>query len=242
MLLRQDQNSLRAWPAQPRGVREKADGREPLEGGLVPVNEIGADSSSSELSYFTNFLPSNLHRTWIGVNHYSASGYGNDWNAIVLHISVCRTLQQIDNTFLGTRQVSAHFGVGDGQIHWYIVLNHAAWAVGHWEWNMHTVSIEHVGMNSASTSTMDMSVQLMTAPARQKGWKQFVVGGNVGIHRWYCATAYPGDLNVRYIVSKANEYLGNGFTYYEVPSGWARPTSQHAPRRALRLLWRRLCH
>ncbi len=44
-LLRQDQDSLRAWLAQPRGVREKADGREPLEGGLVPVNEIGTDSS-----------------------------------------------------------------------------------------------------------------------------------------------------------------------------------------------------
>lgn len=57
--LQQDRDSLRAWPAQPRGVREKADGREPPEGGLVPVNEIGADSDSeSPLSSIAVRLPS----------------------------------------------------------------------------------------------------------------------------------------------------------------------------------------
>lgn len=45
-LLQQDRDSLGAGLARPRGVREKAEGREPLEGGLAPVNEIGADSPS----------------------------------------------------------------------------------------------------------------------------------------------------------------------------------------------------
>lgn len=61
-LLQQGQDSLRAWLAQPRGVREKTYGREPLEGGLVPVNEIGADSTRS--SPACAWLPWSTPASW----------------------------------------------------------------------------------------------------------------------------------------------------------------------------------
>lgn len=64
----------------------------------------------------------------------------------------------------------------------------------------------------------------MAALARQKGWTELVMGANVGIHRWYTSnTTCPATLDVTYLVSKANEYMGNGFVYKEVPFGTATP-------------------
>lgn len=62
----------------------------------------------------------------------------------MIHISECTSHSKIDNTFWGTREASAHLGVEPGQIHQYIGLNDTAWAVGDWEWNKRSVSIEHV--------------------------------------------------------------------------------------------------
>lgn len=60
--------------------------------------------------------------------------YGEDWSVIVIQIAECTSLTQIDNTFWGTREASARYGVAPGQIHQYVGLNDAAWAVGDWEW------------------------------------------------------------------------------------------------------------
>ena len=62
------------------------------------------------------------------------------------------------------------------------------------------------------------------ALARLQQWPELVVGENVGIHKWYSATTCPATLDVTYLVSKANEYMGNGFTYKSVASGAATPT------------------
>lgn len=145
--------------------------------------------------------------------------------AIVIHISECTTLSAIDNTFLGTSQTSAHYGVSSSEIHQYVALENTAWAVGHWIWNTKTVSIEHVGTTSRppSRATLDRSTQLMAALARLKQWPELVLGENVGIHKWYSATSCPATLDVTYLVSKANEYMGNGFTYKSVEDGAAKP-------------------
>ena len=64
---------------------------------------------------------------------------------------------------------------------------------------------------------------LMAALARLKQWPELVLGENVGIHKWYSATSCPATLDVTYLVSKANEYMGNGFTYKSVEDGAAKP-------------------
>lgn len=98
-----------------------------------------------------------------------------------------------------------------GQIHQYVGLNDTAWAVGDWEWNKRSVSIEHVGTtaNPPSYATLDTSAQLMVALARSKGWRHLTMGDNVGIHKWYSSTSCPAGTDVNWLVAKANQYLGN---------------------------------
>ena len=148
---------------------------------------------------------------WKGCAHYSSSRQGEDWSVIVIHISECTSLSQVDNTFWGTREASAHYGVAPGQIHQYVGLNDTAWAVGDWEWNKRSVSIEHVGTtaNPPSYATLDTSAQLMAALARSKGWRHLTMGDNVGIHKWYSSTSCPAGTDVNWLVAKANQYLGN---------------------------------
>lgn len=192
---------------------------------LELVQDTGA--ANTRVSFTTtSYTPPILGTVkWIGARHYSTGRRGNDWLALVIHISECTTLSQIDNTFLGTREASAHYGVGADAVHQYVDLNDTAWAVGNWEWNLRTVSIEHVGTtrNPPSRAVLDRSAELMAALARQKGWTDLTMGVNVGIHKWYCATSCPAGTDVRYLVSKANEYMGNGFTYNEVSGGLCDP-------------------
>lgn len=189
-------------------------------GGLVLGFSNGAlalcqDNGSADQRFaFENatYIPPTLTGVqWKGCAHYSSTRYGEDWSVIVIHISECTSLSQIDNTFWGTREASAHYGVAPGQIHQYVGLNDTAWAVGNWEWNKRSVSIEHVGTtaNPPSYATLDTSAQLMAALARSKGWRHLTMGDNVGIHKWYSSTSCPAGTDVNWLVAKANQYLGN---------------------------------
>lgn len=144
---------------------------------------------------------------------YSRGRYGLDWQAIVIHISECPTMDVLDGTFTGGgREASAHFGVGGTTVHQYVALGDTAWAVGNWEWNKRTVSIEHVGTtaNPPSYETLDTSARLMAALAKLKGWNSLTLGVNVGIHKWYGSTTCPATLDYRWLVKRANEYLESG--------------------------------
>lgn len=189
-------------------------------GGLVLGFSYGAlalcqDNGSADQRFaFENatYIPPILTGVqWKGCAHYSSTRYGEDWSVIVIHISECTSLSHIDNTFWGTREASAHYGVAPGQIHQYVGLNDTAWAVGNWEWNKRSVSIEHVGTtaNPPSYATLDTSAQLMAALARSKGWRHLTMGDNVGIHKWYSSTSCPAGTDVNWLVAKANQYLGN---------------------------------
>lgn len=189
-------------------------------GGLVLGFSNGAlalcqDNGSADQRFaFENatYIPPTLTGVqWKGCAHYSSTRYGEDWSVIVIHISECTSLSQIDNTFWGTREASAHYGVAPGQIHQYVGLNDTAWAVGNWEWNKRSVSIEHVGTtaNPPSYATLDTSAQLMAALARSKGWRHLTMGDNVGIHKSYSSTSCPAGTDVNWLVAKANQYLGN---------------------------------
>ena len=186
----------------------------------------GADQGRRFTFSATAYTPSIMKKVaWKGARYFSQSRFGLDWQALVIHISECPTLDAINNTFHGSREASAHYGVGAGAIQQYVRLTDTAWAVGNWEWNKRTVSIEHVGTtkNPPSRSVLNTSAQLMAGLARQKGWTELVLGTNAGIHKWYGSTTCPATLDVKYLISKANEYMGNGFTYKSVSSGPAKP-------------------
>ena len=130
---------------------------------------ISSDSGAATQRFTldaTDYTPPILNTiSWTGAKHWSSGRQGEDWIALVIHISECSTLSQIDNTFWGTREASAHYGVGNSAIHQYVNLSDTAWAVGNWSWNKRTVSIEHVGTtsNPPSRATLDRSAQLMAA-------------------------------------------------------------------------------
>ena len=196
-------------------------------GSNVSISPDAGASTQRFLLDEASYTPPILNTvSWVGARWYTEGREGNDWTALVIHISECTTLSAVDNTFLGTSQTSAHFGVSDSEIHQYVSLDDTAWAVGNWTWNTRTVSIEHVGTTSwpPSRATLDRSAQLMAALARLRQWPELVVGENVGVHKWYSATSCPATLDVTYLVSKANEYMGNGFTYKSVEGGAAKPT------------------
>ena len=179
--------------------------------GLALYQDNSASNSRFAFEKATYVPPILTSVQWIGCAHFSSTRYGEDWSTIVIHISECNSLSQIDNTFWGSREASAHYGVGPGQIHQYVNLNDTAWAVGNWEWNKRTVSIEHVGTTASSPSyaTLDTSAQLMAALARSKGWRHLKLGDNVGIHKWYSSTSCPAGTDVNWLVERANQYLGN---------------------------------
>ena len=180
-------------------------------GSLALCEDSGSANQRFAFEKATYIPPTLTGIQWKGCAHYSSTRYGEDWSVIVIHISECTSLSQIDNTFWGTREASAHYGVAPGQIHQYVGLSDTAWAVGDWEWNKRSVSIEHVGTtaNPPSYATLDTSAQLMAALARSKGWRHLTMGDNVGIHKWYSSTSCPAGTDVNWLVAKANQYLGN---------------------------------
>ncbi len=182
-----------------------------VDGSLALSEDCGSTDQRFAFENATYIPPTLTGVQWKGCAHYSSSRYGEDWSVIVIHISECTSLSQIDNTFWGSREASAHYGVAPGQIHQYVGLNDTAWAVGNWEWNKRSVSIEHVGTtaNPPSYATLDTSAQLMAALARSKGWRHLTMGDNVGIHKWYSSTSCPAGTDVNWLVAKANQYLGN---------------------------------
>ena len=181
-------------------------------GDALAISEDNGSANQRFAFEKTTYIPPALTEVqWKGCTHYSSSRYGEDWSVIVIHLSEYTSLSQIDNTFWGTREASAHYAVAPGQIHQYVGLNDTAWAVGNWEWNKRSVSIEHVGTtaNPPSYATLDTSAQLMAALARSKGWRHLTMGDNVGIHKWYSSTSCPAGTDVNWLVAKANQYLGN---------------------------------
>lgn len=156
------------------------------DGSNIALTDVSQGSVLRFTFYPIAYTPSILHNIqWMGARYFSSGRQGNDWMALVIHITECTSLQEIADTFWGTRRGSAHFGVGNDGIQQYVGFDDAAWAVGNWQWNLRTVSIEHVGTtgNPPTQETLDRSSRLMAALARQKGWTKLVMGANVGIHQ-----------------------------------------------------------
>ena len=147
---------------------------------------------------------------WMEAAHYTEGRLGNDWDTVVIHISESSTQSSVDSTFTnGERQASAHFSVFGDSIHQYVQDFDTAWAVGNWEANTTTLSIEFVGTteNPPSKATMDTGAQLIATLCAYKGWTSIGLGNHIGVHKDYSATDCPSTTDVPYIVDRAQQYL-----------------------------------
>lgn len=84
---------------------------------------------------------------WIGANasNYTVGRQSKSINKIILHWIV-GTLESADKTFAdGRRQASAHYGVGESEVHQYVKDVDTAWHAGNWPVNLESIGIEHEG-------------------------------------------------------------------------------------------------
>lgn len=148
---------------------------------------------------------------WMGTGYYSKGRQGRSVGAIVPHISCCSSIAGIDNTFgpYSSRKVSTHYAVSETEVHQYVHEYDTAWAVGNWEGNLRTISIEHVGTTDRppTRECLDMGARIMADVARRLGWSRLALGLNVTLHKWYAATACPANMDVEWEVERANLHL-----------------------------------
>ena len=84
---------------------------------------------------------------WVGChpNNFGAGRYNNSIKYVILHWIV-GTLESADATFNNpTRLASAHYGVGDDEIHQWVKESDTAWHAGNLMVNRQSIGIENEG-------------------------------------------------------------------------------------------------
>ena len=114
----------------------------------------------------------------------------------------------------GSRQVSAHYGIGnDGKIVQCVDESNTAWTDGNWNSNCTSVTIETSnnktgGQWTVSDSALNSLIKLVADIAKRNNLGTLVVGKNLTYHSMYAATACPGPYlkgKMSYIASEANK-------------------------------------
>lgn len=84
---------------------------------------------------------------WVGASsgNFTEGRQGKAVSKIILHWIV-GTLESADATFQNpARDASAHYGIGDDEIHQYVKDEDTAWHAGNWNVNLESIGIEHEG-------------------------------------------------------------------------------------------------
>lgn len=134
-----------------------------------------------------------LNIKWVGSPNYGATRFGNNIEYIVCHW-VVGTLASADAVFANPKsQVSAHYGVGNGEIHQYVKESATAWHAGNQTANRKSIGIEHQGGPNLpiTDAVYNTSADLIADICRRYG-KRFPLRA----HREFYATACPGTLDL----------------------------------------------
>lgn len=130
---------------------------------------------------------------WIGSPNYSVGRGGKGIEFIVCHWIV-GDVPAADAVFTkASSQTSAHYAVGDGVVHQYVIEPNTAWHAGNFDINQRSIGIEHRGGPNLpiSDATYETSANLIADICRRYG-KRFPLRA----HREFYATACPGTLNL----------------------------------------------
>lgn len=146
-----------------------------------------------------------MNITWKGADssNYTEGRQGNSIAKIVVHWIVGR-LEAADSTFQNpARNASAHYGVGDNDIHQYVEDEDTAWHCGDWLWNLKTIGIEHEGGPDIpiSEDTYKSSADLIKSLCETYDIpldKEHILP-----HNHFVATQCPGTLDIDKLISLA---------------------------------------
>lgn len=150
---------------------------------------------------------------WIGAhtNNYTVGRGGKNINKIVLHWIV-GTLESADATFANPdRRASAHYGIGDKDIHQYAKESDTAWHASNWTVNQESIGIEHEGgwllddgtRQKPSDETHETSAQLVADICKR--YNLPIDRNTIHVHNEYSATQCPGSLDVDRIIERAKQ-------------------------------------
>lgn len=158
---------------------------------------------------------SNLARFFKKASHFSSGRDGHKIRKITIHhMAGVLTAEQCGSIFQGSRQASAHYGVGkDGIIGQYVDEANTAWADGNWISNCESVTIETsnciTGGNwEVSALVLNTLIKLVADVAKRNNLGKLVAGQNLTWHQMYAATACPGPYllgKMEYIATEANK-------------------------------------
>lgn len=134
-----------------------------------------------------------MNIVWKGSPNYGATRFGNNIEFIVCHWIV-GTLASADAVFANPNtDVSAHYAVGNGEIHQYVKETDTAWHAGNQTANRKSIGIEHQGGPNLpiTDAVYNTSADLIADICRRYG-KRFPLRA----HKEFYPTACPGTLDL----------------------------------------------
>ena len=165
---------------------------------------------------------------WAPTTSYTAGRGGHKVEYIAIHheASVGSSPYSIAAMWSAKGNVSAHYSVdNEGVIAQHVYESDTAYAVGRWEENQRSISIEHANDHAnpwtVSETTQESGAHLVAALLIKYGLGYPRWGGNVRPHNQIAATACPGEL----AGSQNAHYMERVCYWYEVMTG-TRSTSE----------------
>lgn len=155
-----------------------------------------------------------LAEKFIKATHYSQGRSGRNIQMIAIHhMAGVLTAEQCGSIFQGSRQASAHYGIGnDGKIAQYVDEANTAWTNSNWDSNCKSVTIEtsndKVGGDWTVGDKVLNSLIKLVADIAKRNNIVLEKGKTVVWHSMYVATTCPGAYllsKLDYIIAEANK-------------------------------------
>lgn len=158
---------------------------------------------------------------WKGAaeQNYMPGRDGETIDKIICHW-VVGTLEAADATFQdGRRKASAHYGIGDDDIHQYVKDEDTAFAAGDWEANKTSLNLEHEGGPDLpiSDKTYETSAKLIKDLCEE--YDIPIDKEHILPHNHFQATQCPGDLDINRLIKLAKSN-GNDTPLKETKIDW----------------------
>ena len=161
---------------------------------------------------------------WLG-KHYTSGRDGRSVEGVAVHYNDGNlTHEQCFNTWNGEREASAHFDADEsGSVCQYVHEADTAWAVGDWDGNCKTISIEHGNYadGTISDACLDAGAHLVAALCKKYGLGRPQWDVNVFPHSHYSATSCPGQI---YGLQK-DAYIQRAQAWYDSMTGGTAASS-----------------
>lgn len=143
---------------------------------------------------------------WIGANtaNFGVGRSGKTVNKIVLHW-MAGTLASTDATFQDPKRIaSAHYGIGQTEIHQYVKEEDTAYHAGNLTVNKESIGIEHEGGPDIPITDSVYSQSIELVKTLCKKYSIPIDKDHILPHKAFKATQCPGTLDLDRIIREAN--------------------------------------